>query len=301
MDISRADIADFVYFMAIARWGSFRRASSELDVTPSALSHAIRGLEERLGVRLLNRTTRSVTLTAAGEELRASIESPFHDITEARERLNRYRDAPAGRVRINMPEDAFTLLVEPVMPAFIERYPEVEVDISITNRLIDVVDEGFDAGIRYGGTVPEDMVAQKLSPEIIWSAAASPEYLEKNGTPEHPADLRRHRCIRIRLGNDKIYDWEFGTGAQEMSVTTPGQITVDHTNALLNFGCAGLGVIYATLPVMKEALNDGRLRLILEDWASPGEGFHIYYSSRRQVPNGLRLLIETIREMKPLG
>ena len=300
MDISRADLADFAYFMSIVRWGSFRRASAELGVTPSALSHALRGLEERLGVRLLNRTTRSITLTAAGEELRASIENPFHEITEARERLNRYRDAPAGRVRINMPEDAFSLLIEPVMPVFVERYPEVEVDISVTNRLIDVVDEGFDAGIRYGGTVPEDMVAQRLSPELFWCAAASPAYLEQYGEPEHPSDLRRHRCIRIRLGNDKIYDWEFGAGAQEFSVTTPGQLTVDNTSALLRFGCDGLGVIYSTQPVLMPFVERGELRLILEDWRSPGEGFHIYYSSRRQVPNGLRLLIETIRELKPL-
>ena len=194
MDISRIDIADFVYFMSIARWGSFRRAAAELDVTPSALSHAIRSLEERLGVRLINRTTRSVTLTAAGEELRASIDAPFHEIAEARERLNRYRDAPAGRVRINMPEDAFTLLIEPVMPIFADRYPDVEVDVSVTNRLIDVVDEGFDAGIRYGGTVPEDMIAQRLSPDLVWFAAASPDYLERK-FPGLELDLTRQTIL----------------------------------------------------------------------------------------------------------
>jgi len=301
MDISRADLADFAYFMEITRWGSFRRAARELGVTPSALSHSIRGLEERLGVRLLNRTTRSVTVTAAGEELRASIALPLHSIAEARERLNRYRDAPAGRVRVNMPEDAFSLIMAPVMPVFAERYPDIEIDISVTNRLIDVVGEGFDAGIRYGGTVPEDMVAQRLSPELLWSAAASPDYLKRHGTPEHPSELRRHRCIRIRLGNDRVYDWEFGATGEEFSVNTPGKLTVDHTAALLEYGSAGLGVIYATQPVLAPSVGAGKLKLILEDWSSPGEGFHVYYSSRRQVPNGLRLLIETIRELKPLG
>ena len=197
--------------------------------------------------------------------------------------------------------DVNLLSLEPVMPIFADRYPDVEVDVSVTNRLIDVVDEGFDAGIRYGGTVPEDMIAQRLSPDLVWFAAASPDYLERNGIPEHPADLRRHKCIRIRLGNDKVYDWEFGSYGQEFSVTTPGQMTVDNTRAMLSFGVSGLGIIYATRPVLAPYLGSGQLQLILEDWGSPDDGFHIYYSSRRQVPNGLRLLIETIREVDPLG
>lgn len=244
MQLSRADLADFVYFLAIARHGSFRRAALEMGLTTSALSHAIRALEARRGVRLLNRTTRSVTLTAAGEELRAAIEVPLETVSEASENLNRFRDAPVGRVRINILEDAVPLLLDPVMPIFVDRYPEVEVDISVSNRLVDIVAGGFDAGIRYGGTVPEDMIAQRLSPDIRWVAAASPVYLDRFGMPATPADLHHHRCIRIRLGNDQLYQWEFERGEETIAVATPGPLTVDVSHAAIGFGLSGVGIIY---------------------------------------------------------
>ena len=300
MQLSRADLADFVYFLAIAKHGSFRRAASEMGVTTSALSHAISALETRRGVRLLNRTTRSVTLTAAGEELRAGIEGPLESVGEAAENLNRYRDAPAGRVRINVLEDAATLLLEPVMPIFVERYPEVEVDISVSNRMIDVIGGGFDAGIRYGGTVPEDMIAQRLSPDIRWMAAASPSYLERFGTPATPDDLHHHRCVRIRLGNDQLYHWEFEQGHEIVAVDAPGPLTVDNSHAAVGLGLRGAGVIYGAEPVFRPYLGRGELRPVLEDWAATGSGFHAYYSGRRQLPTGLRLLIDLIRDIAPV-
>ena len=161
MQFDRADLADFTYFLAIAKHRSFRRASLEVGVSASALSHAIRSLESRTGVRLLNRTNRSVTLTAAGEELRAGLTKPFEAIGEAVERLNRFRDGPTGKIRLNVPSDAATLLLGPVLPVFIDRYPDIQVDVAVSNQLIDVVDGGFDAGIRYGGSVPENMIAQR--------------------------------------------------------------------------------------------------------------------------------------------
>ncbi|WP_232495479.1 LysR family transcriptional regulator [Novosphingobium kaempferiae] len=300
MQISRTDLADFLYFLAIARHANFRRAALEMGVTTSALSHAISGLEARRGVRLLNRTTRSVTLTAAGEELRASIEGPLQTVSDAAENLNRFRDTPTGRVRINVLEDAVPLLLGPVMPIFVERYPEVEVDISVSNRLIDVIAGGFDAGIRYGGTVPEDMIAQRLSSDIRWVAAASPAYLERFGTPVVPQDLQNHRCIRIRLGNDQVYDWEFERGEETVSVTMPGPLTVDSSHPALSFGLGGVGIIYGAEPILRPHLQCGALQLVLDDWASMGEGFHAYYSGRRQVPTALRLLIDLIRELDPL-
>ncbi len=301
MQISRSDLADFAYFMAIARHRSFRKAATELGVTPSALSHAMTALEERRGVRLLNRTTRSVTLTAAGEDLFTMVGDPLEKIAEASENLNRFRDQPAGRVRINILEDAATLLLGPVMPVFVDRYPDVQIDVSVTNRLVDVIAEGFDAGIRYGGTVPEDMVAQRLSPEIEWIAAASPAYLDRYGEPSHPKDLEQHRCIGIRLGNDQIYRWEFERGDEEISIATPGPVTLDESHATVQSALAGVGILYGAEPVLRPYLGDGRLRMILGEWASPGEGFHVYYSSRRQVPTALRLLIDLIREVRPLG
>jgi DNA-binding transcriptional LysR family regulator len=301
MQLSRTDLADFAYFIVIAKHRSFRRAAIEMGVTTSALSHAIAALEARRGVRLLNRTTRSVTLTAAGEELRAMIEQPLEAIGQAAENLNRFRDAPAGRVRINVLDDAVTLLLDPVMPIFVERYPDVEVDVGVTNRMIDVIGSGFDAGIRYGGTVPEDMIAQRLSPDIRWVAAASPAYLERFGTPAAPQDLHRHRCIRIRLGNDQLYQWEFDRGDESQTIATLGPLTADASQATLGFALSGIGIIYGAEPVLRPYLDSGALMLVLEDWASMGSGFHVYYSGRRQVPTGLRLLIDLIRELRPLG
>ncbi|MBB6193946.1 DNA-binding transcriptional LysR family regulator [Sphingobium wenxiniae] len=300
MQLSRADLADFAYFIAIAKHRSFRRAAQEMGVTTSALSHSMSALETRRGVRLLNRTTRSVTLTAAGEELLDRIEGPLNAINDASENLDRYRDTPAGRVRISVPEDAVTLLLNPVMPTFIERYPHVEVDISVSNRLIDVIGSGFDAGIRYGGTVPEDMIAQRLSPDIGWMAAAAPSYIEQFGLPEHPSQLVDHRCVRIRLGNDQIYQWEFDRGEESVVVTAPGPLTVDATHAALGLGLGGCGIIYGSEPIFRPYFKDGRLLPVMADWMSLGSGFHIYYSGRRHVPTGVRLLVELIRNIRPL-
>jgi DNA-binding transcriptional LysR family regulator len=300
MDLNRTDLADFAYFLAIAKHRSFRKAALEMNVTPSALSHAMTALEERRGVRLLNRTTRSVTLTAAGEDLFAAIAGPLEQVAEASENLNRYRDAPAGRVRINVLEDAVSLLLEPVMPIFVDRYPDVQIDIAVNNHMIDVIGNGFDAGIRYGGTVPEDMVAQRLSPEIRWIAAASPDYLERFGAPAHPRDLADHRCIGIRLGNDQLYKWEFERGDETVEIATPGPATVDESHAAIGFGLAGVGVIYGAEPVFSADLQSGALVRVLPEWSSMGEGFHVYYSGRRQVPTALRLLIDLIREVRPL-
>jgi DNA-binding transcriptional LysR family regulator len=185
MPFSRFDLADLVYFLAIARHQSFRRAGQELGVSASALSHAIRRLESHLGVRLLNRTSRSVSLTAAGEQLAAAIVEPFATIGDAIENLNRLRDAPTGRIRINAPDDAACLLLAPILPAFAEHFPEMEIEIAVDNHLVDVVGQGFDAGIRYGGTVPEDMIALRVSADIRWVVACSRSYVERYGTPQY--------------------------------------------------------------------------------------------------------------------
>lgn len=301
MPARRSDLADFTYFLAIARHRSFRLAGLEVGVSASALSHALKGLEGRLGVRLLNRTNRSVTLTAAGEELQAAIAPPFDAIGEAVESLNRYRDGPSGRIRLNVVVDAAPLLLAPVMPIFAERYPDIEVEIAASNHMVDVIDGGFDAGIRYGGTVPEDMVAQRLSADFRWVVAATPAYLDRHGTPTTPADLHQHRCIGIRIGDGSVYRWDFEGPAGEFAVRVPGRIVVDETRMMLSLGLAGMGIIYGLEPVIAPHCATGELRIVLEDWATFGPGYHVYYSSRRQVPTGLRLLIDLIRQMRPLG
>jgi DNA-binding transcriptional LysR family regulator len=301
MQFRRSDFADLSYFLAIAKHRNFRRAGLELGLSASALSHALRGLEERLGVRLFNRTSRSVTLTAAGEALQAAIEGPFTQIGQALDVVNRFRDAPMGRVRLSVPNDAADHLVAPVLPTFVERYPDVELEVSVSNRMIDVVEGGYDAGVRYGGTVPEDMIAQRLSADIRWIVVAAPDYLERFGTPLHPNDLQSHRCVRIRIGDDSIYRWEFERGDEHLAVAAPGSLIVDDGRLGVAAVLDGAGLMYVADIMVRDELASGRLRTVLDDWAPLGAGYHIYYSSRRQVPAALRLFIDLVRELRPLG
>jgi DNA-binding transcriptional LysR family regulator len=301
MRISRADLADFAYFTALAKHRSFRRAGLELGVTASALSHSLKGLEARIGVRLINRTSRSVMLTAAGEDFHAALTGPFDAIGTAVEGLNRYRDEPAGRISLNVMEHASSLLLAPVLPVFVERYPGIAVDVAITNHMVDVVAQGADAGIRWGGTVPEDMVAQRLSGDIRWVVVGSPAYLDRQGVPSHPRDLSKHRCLRLRLGDESIYHWEFEKDGEEIAIDVPGAITLDQTQFALDLAAAGTALAYLPEPSVISLVEQGMLRLVLSEWASMGPGFHIYYPGRRQLPTGLRLLIDLIRELQPLG
>lgn len=301
MQFRRWDLADLSYFLEIAKQRSFRRAGAELGISASALSHALRGLEERLGVRLVNRTSRSVTLTAAGEALRAAILQPFDEIDRAVEVLNRFRDVPMGRVRLSVPTEAADLLVAPVMPTFLERYPGVEIEISVSNQMIDVIDGGFDAGIRYGGTVPADMIAQRLSADVRWLVVGSPAYFERFGVPAHPHDLRAHRCVRIRIGDDRIYRWEFEQGSEKVEVNVPGALLVDQGQIGLAAVKEGAGLMYVVEPMVRRFLDEGVLRTVLDEWAPMGPGLHVYYASRRQLPAGLRLFIDLVRELRPMG
>ncbi|PHY18138.1 LysR family transcriptional regulator [Caulobacter sp. BP25] len=301
MQFRRSDLADLSAFLEIARRRSFRKAGVELGISASALSHALRGLEERLGVRLLNRTSRSVTLTAAGEALQQAIQAPFDEIAQGLDVINRFRDAPMGRVRINIPTEAAIYLVGPVMAEFLKRYPDVEIEISVSNRMIDVIDSGFDAGIRYGGTVPEDMVAQRVSPDVRWLVVGSSDYFERHGVPQSPEDLLAHQCVRIRIGDDSIYRWEFERGEERAEINAPGALIVDQIEVGLAAVRQGAGLFYVAEPAVRDALADGALQAVLQDWAPVGPGFHIYYSSRRQVPAALRLFIDLVRELRPLG
>ncbi len=301
MRISRADLADFAYFIALAKHRSFRRAGLELGVTASALSHSLKGLETRIGVRLINRTSRSVTLTAAGEDLHGALTAPFEAIGTAVEGLNRYRDEPAGRISLNVMEHASSLILAPVLPVFVDRYPGIAINVAITNHMVDVVAHGADAGIRWGGTVPEDMIAQRLSGDIRWVVVGSPAYLERHGVPLHPRELSDHRCLRIHLGDDTIYHWEFEKAGEEFAIDVPGAITLDQTQFALDLAAAGAALAYLPEPSVRPFLEQGRLSPVLADWSSMGPGFHIYYPGRRQLPTGLRLLIDLIREIQPLA
>ncbi|MFL6617673.1 MAG: LysR family transcriptional regulator [Povalibacter sp.] len=301
MQFRRSDLTDISYFLELAKHRNFRKAGLALGVSASALSHALRGLEERLGVRLLNRTTRSVTLTAAGEALHAAVEDPFEQIGRAVDVVNQFRDAPMGRIKLSVPTEAASFLIGPVMATFLKRYPDVEIEISVSNRMIDVTESGFDAGIRYGGTVPEDMVTQRLSRDIRWVVVGAPSYFAEHGTPTHPNDLLNHRCIRIRIGDDSIYRWEFERGTDQLAIDVPGALIVDQGEVAMAAVREGAGLFYVADPMVSNDLQTGVLRSALDDWSPLGPGFHIYYSSRRQIPVALRLFIELVREMQPLG
>ncbi|KPX12842.1 LysR family transcriptional regulator [Pseudomonas syringae] len=301
MQLSRANLADIVYFLAIARHRSFSRAGLDVGISASALSHAMKGLEARLGVRLFNRTTRSVTLTAAGEELQGMISAPVNDIGQALEALNRLRDEPAGRIRLNALSDGAKLLLGPVLPVFVERYPGIEVDLTVSNKMVDVIGDGHDAGIRFGGTVPTDMIAQRLSPDVRWSVVGTPGYFERFGIPSHPEDLMQHRCLRVRLGNSKIYHWQFAKDGQIFEIDVPGTITLDDSRVGIALASHGAGLMYVPAAIIAPKIAEGLLCEVLKDWSHVDPGFHIYYSSFRQLPVGLRLLIDLIREMEPMG
>lgn len=301
MQLNRSDLADFTYFLAVARHRNLRLAGVDLGVSASALSHALKNLETRLGVRLLHRTTRSITLTSAGEELLAAVSGPVEAIGQALDGLNRFRSSPTGRVRINIPGDAATHLLAPVLPAFHERYPEIELDVSVNNRLIDVIEGGFDAGIRFGGTVPEDMVTQRLSAEIRWVVVASPGYLDRHGEPHHPNDLMQHRCLKVRLGNGDLYQWDFERRDEALALAVPGLLTIDESSFALTVVENDGGLLYSPEPIVLSRVRAGTLKIVLAEWQPMGPAYYLYYSSRRQVPVGLRLLVDLIREMKPLG
>lgn len=301
MQFRRSDLTDLSYFLELAKHRNFRKAGLELGISASALSHSLRGFEQRLGVRLLNRTTRSVTLTAAGEALHAAVVGPFEEIGRAVDVVNQFRDAPMGRVKLSVPSEAAAFLIGPVMATFLERYPDVEIEISVSNRMIDVIEGGFDAGIRYGGTVPEDMVVQRLSRDIRWLVVGAPSYFERHGVPTHPNDLLQHQCIRIRIGDDSVYRWEFERDTEQLQVNVPGALVVDQGEIGLAAVRQGAGLFYVADPMVRQDLDQGVLRTVLDDWSPLGPGFHIYYSSRRQIPAALRLFIELVRELKPLG
>jgi len=301
MAFNRTDLADLAAFLAIARHRNFRQAGLALGVSASALSHALKGLEERMGVRLVNRTNRSVTLSAAGEDLQAALEEPFAAVLAAEDVLNRYRDVPRGRIRINVPDVAAQLLLAPVLPEFNRRWPDIELDISVDNRLLDVFDDGFDAGIRVGGTVPDDMIAQRLSADVEWVVAASPSYLAEHGVPQHPHDLAGHRCLQVRLGDDRIYRWEFERGGEVITLAVPGSITHNSGGLAISLALGGAGLVYTAKASVADDLAAGRLRSVMEEWIVSGPALHLYYPGRRHLPLGLRLLVDLIREKRPLG
>ena len=294
--MNKPTLAELRAFMAIAEHGSFRRAADLLGITRSSLSHVMRGLEDRLGARLLHRTTRSVSLTETGERLLKRIDPLMSGLDAALEDVAGEQGRLTGELRINGSEGAIRLLLRNIVPEFMTRYPGVTLDLVAEGKLVDIVGQGFDAGIRLGEAVPRDMIAVRLSPDLRFLAVASPDYLAMYPAPETPDDLARHQCLRQRLPSGKRYRWEFQKRAEEVAIDVPGNLTLDNTQLMVEAAEDGLGIAYVPEDYARVALKEGRLIAVLEDWCPPVPGLFLYFSGNRHVPAALRALIEMVRE-----
>ena len=292
----RETMADLVALLAVARERSFTRAAARLGVSPSALSHAIRGLEERVGVRLLTRTTRSVAPTEAGERLLGTIGPRFDEIGAELERLKELRDRPAGTVRITTGDHAAETILWPALERLLPAYPDVQVEISVDIGFIDVVAERFDAGVRMGETVARDMVAVRIGSDMRMAAVASPAYFAGRPVPQTPHDLAEHRCINLRfptLGG--LYAWEFEKAGRALNVRVEGQLVVNDI-ALARLGAlGGSGIAYLPEDYVQPSVEAGRLQRVLADWCPSFPGYHLYYPSRRQQSAAFALVVEALR------
>ncbi|MDJ0390225.1 LysR family transcriptional regulator [Roseomonas sp. E05] len=297
---TRSDLSDLTVFVTIVRRGSFRQAAIELDLTTSALSHSVKKLESRLGVRLLNRTSRSVVPTDIGAELARRLADGFQTISEALAALDLYRRFPVGRLRLNIPKDASRLLVSPVLVDFLRAYPQIRLDVTVEDRPVDIIAEGFDAGIRYESTIPKDMIAVALTAPLRWVVVGAPAYLSRHGRPSRPEDLLQHSCIQMRVGDNTAFPWELGDGAAMVRIDVPGPFCANETDISVDAAVRGAGLAYCLENRVEAELRSGQLEVVMPDWSSMGPPFAMYYPSRRQTPPGLRQLIGLIRDQEGL-
>src|SRR6202012_174584 len=281
---------------AISAHRSFRAAATELGISPSALSHAIASLEKRLGVRLINRTTRSVSLSEAGERFLARISPALREIAGAMEDVNEFRDTPAGTLRINLKERAAHQILRPVIANFLRRFPDMNVELTLEGRHIDIVAEGFDAGIRLAEAVPQDMVAVACGPDSRFIVVGAPGYFARTSLPKSPSDLLKHECIRRRMPGGRLYHWEFEKRGEEIALDVPGRLTLDHDGLMVEAAVEGLGLAFISEFWVSEHLAAGTLRAVLEDWPPPFPGLRLYYPRHRHMTAGLRAFIELLRE-----
>jgi DNA-binding transcriptional LysR family regulator len=291
----RDELSLLAAFLAVAEERSFTRAAKRLAVSPSALSHAMRGLEERLGVRLLARTTRSVAPTEAGEQLLARLRPALGDIHGALELISGLRGRPAGRVRLVVSPIAAMTVLAPKLGQFARAYPDVVLDIVTDESRVDLVAQGFDAGIHLGEFIERDMVAIRVSHDHHPVIVGSPSYFEKHPKPTSPRELLRHRCINFRRGSFGIYKWELDKGKESLTVAVNGPLIVDDIQLAIRAAIDGMGLAFMSHDLAAPHLASGELVRVLEDWCPPFPGFFLYYPSQRQLPAALAALIDTLR------
>ncbi|PTQ07819.1 LysR family transcriptional regulator [Sphingomonas oleivorans] len=296
-----SDYAELRAFAAIVEHGSFVRAAAHLGISASALSQTIRGLEERLGVRLLNRTTRSVAPSEAGARFLTRLLPALADLDAAVADVTALRDTPAGLLRINATRLAAIHYLAPLIGPFLEAYPDITFDIVADDRLVDIVTGGFDAGVRLGERLEKDMVAVKLSGELEMMVVAAPSYLERFGTPGSPRDLQHHQCLNYRWPTDlSIYRWEFESGGERLEAAVEGPLVVNEPDILIRVALDGVGIAYLFEHQVRDLIADGKLVHLLKDWSPAFPGFYLYYPSRRQMAPPLRAFLDFIGTM-PAG
>ncbi|MRG55002.1 LysR family transcriptional regulator [Phyllobacterium sp. SYP-B3895] len=291
----RVSSSDLAPFLVLARHRSFRRAADEIGCTTSALSHALKALEARLDLRLFNRTTRSVALTEAGERLLARVAPAFRDIDDALDDLNELRGAPIGRLRFNTAHVSAKMVLLPVVARFLEAHPKISVEIAVANDLIDMVSEGFDAGIRFGEVIAQDMIAVPIGPRQRTAIVASPAFFDRHAKPTTPEHLHSLPCVGLRFGSGRLYAWEFERGGVELSVEVNGPLIVDDQDIMIEAALLGVGVAYAFESQAIAHIEAERLVRVLEDWCPYYGGLYLYYPSRRQMPAALRAFVDFVK------
>jgi len=293
--LQASELAELSMFLGVARHKSFRKTALERGVASSAVSHAIRSLEERVAVRLFHRTTRSVSLTEAGEQLLVQLQPAFDQIERALETLNAFRDTPFGTIKINVPASIAPILVRDMVQPLLERNPGLRLNIAATDSLVDIVEEGFDAGIRFGERLGQDMIAVRIKPVLRFAVVGSPAYFAKHDIPLTPEDLKRHECIRYRYPSGVMYNWQFERDGQTLDVEVEGPLTLDSQELMVEAALRGCGLAYVWDYRVSAHLASGALVRCLDDWCMLDDSLFLYYPSRRHVSAGLRALIEFLR------
>ena len=293
----RRNLNDLLSFVTVAREGSFTRAAAVLGISQSALSQAISGLEKRLQIRLLTRTTRSVSPTAAGEQLLQAIGHRFDEIEKELDVLTELRDKPAGTVRITCGDHVLRTTLLPRVAPLLREYPDINVEFDVSYGLRDIVADRFDAGVRLGDTIDKDMIAVPIGPKLRMAAVAAPAYFAANPIPKTPADLTTHRCINMRFPtHGGLYVWEFERRGRQLNVRVDGQVTLNSTPHIVVAALEGLGIAFLPEEEFAPHLEEGRLVRVLDDWCAPFAGYYLYYPSRRQPSPAFALVLETLRE-----
>lgn len=297
--MGREDLGGLAMFLAVAEEKSFTRAAARLGVSQSALSHSMRRLEAKLGLRLLTRTTRSVSPTIAGERLLATLGPALDDIDDMLSSLTELRERPAGTIRITTSKHAARTILWPVVERLTAENPDIVVELSVDSGLTDIVADRFDAGVRLGERLEKDMIAARIGPQLRMAAVGSPAYFAKHGTPITPDDLARHSCINLRFTTSGgLYVWEFEKAGRELKVKVEGQLVLNDVDLTVDAAVAGRGIAFMIEDHATDQIANGHLVRVLEDWCEPFDGHYLYYPSRRQPSPAFSLFLETLRFRK---